>query len=225
MRFRVDMPEGELLQLLAHVLHAHAAGKRRIDLHRLFGDAGTLLGRHMVQRAHVVEAVGKLDEKHAHVVGNRQQQLAQIFRLLGLLGDEIQLLDLRQPLDEAADILAEQLVDLGAGSGRVLDGVVQQRDGDRRFVEMHVGEDGGDFERMRDIGIAAGAFLLAMLLHGIDVGLVEQSFVGVGLVFLHALNELVLPHHPKLLPQKKSAPIGRPAHAHHHIAPVEEHQG
>ncbi len=111
------------------------------------------------------------------------KQLAQVFRLLGLLGDEIELLDLRQALDQPADVLAEEFVDLGARRRRVLDRIVQQGDGDGRLVEMHVGQDGGDFERMGDIGIAAGALLLPMLLHGIDIGLVQQSFIGIGLVF------------------------------------------
>ena len=41
-----------------------------------------------------------------------------------------------------------------------------------------------------------------MLLHGIDIGLVEQRLVGVGLVALDPLDEFVLPHHavlPRLL--------------------------
>ena len=89
----------------------------------------------------------------------------------------------------------EQLVDLLAGGGGVLDRVVQQRDRDGRLVEMHVGEDRRDFERMREIGIAGGAALVAMLLHGIDVGLVEQRLVDVRLVALDALDKLVLTHH------------------------------
>ena len=72
---------------------------------------------------------------------------------------------------------------------------MQQRDRDRRLVEMHVGEDGGDFERMREIGIARGALLMAMLLHGIDIGLVEQRLVDVRLVALDALDKLILTHH------------------------------
>ena len=189
------MAEGELLQLLAHVLHAHAPGERRIDVHRLLGDAQALVLRHVVERAHVVQAVGELDQQHAHVFGDGQQQLAQVFRLLGLLGDEVELLELGQALDQLADFRAEQLVDLGPRRRRVLDRVVQQGDGDRRLVEVHVGEDGGDFERMREIGIAGGALLVAMLLHGIDIGLVEQRLVDVGLVALDALDKLVLTHH------------------------------
>ena len=114
--FRIDVAEGQLLQLLAHALHAHAAGQRRIDLHRLLGDAQALVLRHMVERAHVVQAVGELDQQHAHVLGDRQQQLAQVLRLLGLLGDEVELLQLGQALDQLADVGAEQLVDLLRGS-------------------------------------------------------------------------------------------------------------
>ncbi len=211
--FRVHVAEGEILQLLAHVLHAHAAGQRRIDIHRLFGDAGALLLRHVLERAHVVQAIGKLDEEDTHVVGDGEQQLAEIFRLLGLLGDKVQPLELGQTLDETADILAEQLVDLSARRRRVLDRIVQQRDRDRRLVEMHVGEDGGDFERMRNIRVATGTLLLAMFLHGIDISLVEESFVGVGFVFLNPLDKLVLPHHacddPSNSQKRKAAPIRR----------------
>jgi hypothetical protein len=41
-----------------------------------------------------VQTVGELDEEHAHVGGDRQQQLAQVFRLLGFLGDQIEFFQL-----------------------------------------------------------------------------------------------------------------------------------
>lgn len=193
--FRVDVAEREIFELFAHILHTHAAGERRIDIHRFFGDAGPLFRRHVVERAHVVQPVGKLDQKHTHVVRDRQQQFAQVLSLLGLLGDEIELLDLRQPLDERTDVFAEEIINLLAGRGRVFDRVVQQRDRNGRLVEPHFRQDRSHFQGMRDIGIAACPLLLAMLLHRIDVGLVQQGFIDVGLVFLHALNELVLAHH------------------------------
>ena len=61
----------------------------------------------------------------------------------------------------------------------VLDGVVQQRRRDRGVVELEVGQDRGDLERMGEIRIAGGALLLAVRLHGVDVGAVEQLLVGV----------------------------------------------
>jgi hypothetical protein len=72
---------------------------------------------------------------------------------------------------------------------------VQQGDSDRRLVHVHIGEDGGDFERVREIGVAGSALLVAMLLHGVDIGLVEQRLVDVRLVALDALDKLILTHH------------------------------
>ena len=133
---RVEPPEGQLLELLAQRLHAHAAGERRVDLERLLGDAPAALRLHVLERAHVVQAVRELDEQHADVARDGDQQLAEVLGLLGLLGDEIEPLDLGQAVDERADLGAEQLVDLGARGVGVLDHVVQQRGGDRRIVEL-----------------------------------------------------------------------------------------
>ena len=151
--------EREVLELGAHVLHAHAAGERGIDVHRLLGDAPALFGRHEVERAHVVQAVGELDQQHADVGRDGEQELAQVLGLRLLAGDEVEPLDLGQAVDDGADLGAEQLVDLGAGRVGVLDGVVQQRHGDRGVVELQVGEDGGDFERMGEVRVARGALL------------------------------------------------------------------
>ncbi len=148
---RIELAEGQVLELLAHLVHAHAAGERRIDVERLLGDAPARSLRHVVQRAHVVQAVGELDQQHAHVVGDGEQELAQVLGLLGLLGDEVELLELGQAFDQPADLGAEQLVDLGARRRGVLDRVVQQRRGDGRVVELEVGQDRRDLERMREI--------------------------------------------------------------------------
>ena len=151
-----------------------------------------------MQRAHVVQAVGELHQQDAYVVGDRKQQLAQILRLLGFLGNEVELLQLGQALDQHADFLAEQLVDFRTRRRRILDGVVQERRGDRRVVELEVGQDRGDFQRMREIRVARSALLLAMRLHRIDIGAVEQGFVGIRVVAADAIDQFVLPHHLRL---------------------------
>ena len=145
--FGVAPLEGELLELLAHALHAHAAGERRIDLERLLGDALAALRLHVLERAHVVQAVGELDQQHADVARDGDQELAEVLRLLGLLGDEVEPLDLGEAVDEGADLLAEHLVDLGARDVGVLDHVVQQRGGNGGVVELQLGQDRRDFER------------------------------------------------------------------------------
>ena len=155
------------------------------------------VGRHEFQRAHVVQAVGELDQEHADVVGDRQQQLAQVLGLLGLARHQLQPLQLGETLDQRADLVPEDLVDFGAGRLGILDGVVQQRRDDGGVVELEVGEDRRDFERMREIGIAGGAGLRAMRLHGVDIGAVQQVFVGVGIVGPDAFDQIVLPHHAR----------------------------
>ena len=123
----VQPAEGQLLQLVADFLDAHAAGERRIDVHRLLGDEAPLLGLHVLKRAHVVQPVGELDEQHAHIARYGDQELPEILGLLRLLGGKIELLDLGQAVDQRGDVRAEELLDLFQRGGRVLDGVVKQR--------------------------------------------------------------------------------------------------
>ena len=69
----------------------------------------------IAQRAHVVQAVGQLDQQHADVVGDRQHQLAEILRLLGALGEEFQLGQLGDAVDQVGDLVAEILLDVLVG--------------------------------------------------------------------------------------------------------------
>ena len=108
---RHQAAERQVFEFAAHALHAHASGERRIDVERVLGDAGALGLRHVVEGAHVVQAVGELDQQHARVVGDRQQELAEVLGLLRMLGDEVELAELGQPVDEAADLFAERLVE------------------------------------------------------------------------------------------------------------------
>ena len=71
------------------------------------------------------QPIGQLDQQNADVARDGDQELAEVLGLLGF-GDEVELLDLGEAIDESADLLAELLVDLGAGDVGVLDHVVQQ---------------------------------------------------------------------------------------------------
>ncbi len=151
--------------------------------------------RHEMQGAHVVQAVGKFDEQHARIVGDGEQKLSKALGLLRVFGREVELVELGQSFDEAADLRPEHAVDVVAGDFCVFDGVVQHRSDDRRIVELEIGEDGGDFERMGEIGIAGGALLRPMRFHGEHIGAIEQIFIGLGIVTLHPIDQLVLPDH------------------------------
>jgi hypothetical protein len=195
MGFWIENLKRQVLQFVAHRLHAHAPGQRRVDVDGLLGNALALVGRHVVERAHVVQPVGELDQQHPDVLGHRDEELAQVLCLGGFPGHEIETLDLGQPLHQAGDVGAEQLLDLLVGCAGVLDDVMQQRSHDRGIVELQLGEDGGNFQRMREIGIPRGADLAAMGLHGIDVGAIKQRLVGVAIVGRDPFHQLVLAHH------------------------------
>jgi len=163
----------------------------------LLGDAAARGVRHEFERPHIVQAIGELDQENTDVLGDREQQLAQILGLLGLARNQFQPLQLGEALDQRADLVAEDGVDLGARRLGVFDGVVQQRRHDGGIVELEPGEDRCDLERMREIGIAGRPGLRAMRLHGVDIGAVQQVFVGVGIIRPDALDQIVLPHHAR----------------------------
>ena len=110
---RLQLPERQRLHLGHHLVHADPLGERRIDIHRLARDApALLLGRDVVERAHVVQPVGELHQQHADVVAEREQELAQILGGALVLRLRLDLAELGDAVDEPRDVLAEQLLDL-----------------------------------------------------------------------------------------------------------------
>ena len=89
---------------------------------------------------------------------------------------------------------------------RVLDRVVEDGGDDRLVVELQVGEDAGDLDRVAVIGVARGAGLAAVRLHREDVGAVDQRLVGVGVVAPDLLDQFILPAAPA--PKWGAAPAG-----------------
>ncbi len=198
-RIGIKLGEGQILQLVFHLVHADALGERRVDLHRLARDAAALLlVADEAKRPHVVEAIGELHQEDADVLGHGEHELPEILRLLGLVGLQLEAGQLGDPVDELGDVGTEQALDVLERRHRVLDRVVQQPGDDRGGVELHPGEDARDLDGMREIGIARGAQLRAMRLHREDIGAVERILVGRGIVALDALDQLELAHHGRL---------------------------
>ena len=204
----MSSPERQAFQLLAHFVHAYAAGERRIDIERLLGDAAARLRLHVLERAHIVQPVGELDQQHPYVLGDRQQEFAQVLRLLGFTRHQVEPLQLGEAFHQVPDVGAEQMVDLGAGGLGILDRIMQQRRRDGGVVELVLGKDRGDFERMGDIGVARQPPLFAMRLHGIHIGAVEKVLVRMGIVLADAFDQVVLPDQRFCGPRRR---VGRHA--------------
>ena len=179
----LELLEGERLHLAHELVHADPLGERRVDVHRLAGDAQPLrLGLDVMEGAHVVQPVGQLDQQHADVARHGEEEFAQILGGALIFGLRLDLRQLGDAVDEPRDRRPEALLDLLGGRQRILDRVVEDRGGDRLVVELEVGQYAGDLDRMAEIGIAAGALLAAMRLHRKDIGTVEQRLVGVRIV-------------------------------------------
>ena len=148
-----------------------------------------------MERAHVVQPVGKLDQQHADVVAEREQELAQVLRRALVFRLRLDLAELGDAVDQPRNVLAEQSLDLFGRGERVLDRVVEDRGDDRLVVELEVGEDARDLDRVAEIGVAGGAHLRAMGLHREDVGAVDHPLVRVGIVGPYPFDQLILSQH------------------------------
>ena len=147
---RVKRSEREVLELPLDRVDAQAVRDRRVDLEGLLRLVDLLLLGHRVDRAHVVQAIGELDQDDPHVVGHRDHHLAVVLglRLVARLEDDPG--ELRDAVDDVRDLVAELVTDLGQRRRRVLDGVVQHRRAQRLGVQAHARADLRDADGVMD---------------------------------------------------------------------------
>jgi hypothetical protein len=149
-------------------------------------------GAHVLERPHVVRAIGELDEQDADVLRHRHDHLAEVLRLLLLLrvpGGELR--ELRHAVDEVGDLGPEELRDVLLRREGVLDRVVQEAGDDRRLVEAHLGEQARHLERVDEVRLPGLADLALVDLRGVDVGLLDQIQVGVRVIPTHAIQDVI----------------------------------
>ncbi len=106
--------------------------------------------------------VGQFDQDHAHIARHGEQHLAEIFRLGMGFGLEFDLVQLGNPIYQFGNLLAELRADFLAGGCSVFHHVMQQRGHDGLGVKAPFGQDGGNSERVGNVGFAAFAHLPVM---------------------------------------------------------------
>ncbi len=179
--------EAEILELPLDGLDSEAVREWRVDLQRLLSLAPRRLGRNEAPRAGVVQPVRELDDEHADVLAHRDDHLAHG---LGLGAVAIlQLVELRDAVDEHRDLVAEvgtQLLEPVVG---VFDGVMQQRGGKGLRADPEVGEDLRDRDRMRDVGLPALPGLPGVRLVRDPVGALDEREISLGMVRAHRAQQ------------------------------------
>ena len=121
---RVEVLEAEILKLEVQRVQSKPIGDGRVDIERFLGDALLVRLRHRIQRAHVMQPVGELDQDDAHVARHRKQHLAETFRLRFLARIEFDLIELGYAVDHVGDGFAEFLFQFGLGDRRVFHHIV-----------------------------------------------------------------------------------------------------
>ena len=104
--------------------------------------------REILERAHVVQAIGQLYHHDADIIDHRQQHFPDVFRLARLRGGHIQPADFRDAFDEPRHVRPKPFFNARDGIFGVLNSVVKQRSGQRGGVHTHVREDVGDFQEV-----------------------------------------------------------------------------
>ena len=189
----VELRQRQVLELGLDAADAEPVGDRGVDLERLRGDAAARRLGQEVQRAHVVQAVGELDEDHPQVVDRGEQHAAERLRLRRLARGERLLHggDLGERADQRGDVLAELLLELRLAHHRVLEQVVEQAGGDRDLVEPHLGEDVRHLQRVDQVRLARDAQLAAVRARGVQVGAAQQPLVAARVVGLDEVEDIL----------------------------------
>ena len=171
---RVQRGETQVLELPLDLLDTESVRERRVDVEGLLGDRSLAGHGHHRDRAHIVQAVGQLDQQHPPVLGHGDEHLSNGRRLLGLSGIELQTVELRDAIDDRRHLVAELVGQPGRRDAGVLDGVVQQRRGDRGLVEPQVGRDVGHRDGVGHVGLTGSTELALVRVDRHEPGATDQ---------------------------------------------------
>ena len=189
---RVQIAQGQVLQLPLDFLHAQAVGDGGIDLHGLQGFFPLLPGGLVLHGAHVVQPVAHLNENHPDIPAHGHEHFSQILHLLLFLGDKLHLGQLGDPLHQLGHRGVEPLGDLLVGGSGVLNTVVKQGGHHAVDVQLQVGNNLRHGDGMDDIGLAALAQLAMVGGVGVGEGVKEHLRVQTGHVGEHPFFQRVI---------------------------------
>jgi hypothetical protein len=74
---------------------------------------------------------------------------------------------------------------------------VEDRGGDGLIIELQVGENTRDLDRVAEIGVAGGSSLRSVRLHREDIGAVDQPLVCIRIIRPDLLYKLILSKHER----------------------------
>jgi len=174
----VQEAKRQILQFPIGEIQPQPVGNRRINFQGFAADAFPFAARHVTHGAHVVGAVGQLDQDDPHVLGHGEQHLAKRLGLVLLPRVEFQLFQLGQPIDEFRHRGAKALHQLFFRDAAVFDGVVHECRHQGLGIELPLGALRRHRDRVGDVRVAVFALLAQVRLIGEAVGLPDAVDLG-----------------------------------------------
>ena len=88
------MLKRQILKLPSNLRHTEPMGEGGVQITGFLCDATTLFRSQEVERPHIVQTVGQLNQNDTRVLGNREEQLAIVLNLTFLAGGQWQIRNL-----------------------------------------------------------------------------------------------------------------------------------
>ena len=190
---RVQVLQGQILQLPLDLRQAQTVGDGGVDLHGFKGLL-LLLGRGLVLHgAHVVEPVGDLDEDHADIPTHGEEHLPEVLHLLLFHGGVLHPRQLGDPVHDVRHRHAEALGDVLVSTVGVLHAVVKEGGDDGLAVQAHLRHNLGHIDGMGNKGRPVTAHLLAVVLPGVFIGSADLVQVRGDIVPPDGLFQMLIP--------------------------------
>ena len=173
--------ETEVFKLRLDGEEAEAVGEGSVDIKCLAGNLIALVWCHAAEGAHIVEAVGHLDEHHADILAHGEEELAEILGLYRGAVAENAARDFGEPVDELRNLRAKMLLDVVYGIVGVFHHIMEQSRADTRRAEAYLARGyAGHGDRVHDIRFArTAAHTLVGLLGKLKCTLDDFDFLAV----------------------------------------------
>ena len=161
----------------------------RVNIERFTCNAIALVRAHRIERAHVVQTVGELDQDDADIARHGQQHFSKAFGLLLGFCGEVKTVELGKPVNKVPDLSAEFFDQFLLGNTLVVHDIVQKRRAQRVDVKLPARADLGHGDGVRDVRGAAGSELAKMRLISEAVGVANLGdILGIEIGFENLLQ-------------------------------------
>ena len=162
-RFGVEVFEGEVFEFAFDFADAETVGNGGEYFHGFARDAELLFRREIVERAHVVQAIGEFDDHDANVFRHREEHFSEILEVvLFARSSQTDFAELGDAVDEHGDFIAKLRTDGFEGNRGVFGNIMQESGGDGAGLHANLREDFANGQGVLDVVLSGFAFLSAM---------------------------------------------------------------